>query len=183
MFGEAYQFSYRKFTLGNKNHGQPWIKEHLYTFKGKKDSQYMVIVEEYDFDFYAIKFHLKKDRNNKKKYEELTGYNDATRVIRTCVDIMIDLYKKNPYCSFGFKGSNSENESVFNTKRFRIYRQVMEYFFSLEKFFHFYDISSSSYMLINKDNPLDTPKGNLFEQIKNMLLSHYIIEKTPPNEA
>lgn len=179
MFGEGYPFDYRNFKLG-KPLGEPWEKEHLYTFRCRNNYQYMVIVEEYDYNFFAIKFHLKKDRDNKKKYEILTNYNDAPRVIRTCVDIMIALYNKNPYCSFGFKGSNSDSELPANTKRFRIYKQVMEYFFSLEKFFHFYDKNSIAYLLLNKDNPLDTPTGNLFELIKNMLLFHYIIEKTPP---
>ncbi len=153
MFAEAYEFQYRNHKSGEML-GEPWEKEHLYTFKDKHHRKYIVVVEEYGYSFFAIKFHLRKDRNNPKKYELLTGYHDPARVIRTCVDIMIDLYQKNPYSSFGFKGSNSIGEANINTKRFRIYRQVMEFFFSLERFFHFYDTKNSAYLLINKDNPL-----------------------------
>jgi hypothetical protein len=168
MFEEGYHFRYVNFKEGKK-WNEPYIKEHLFTFDDKQNHRYIVRLQEFSYYFFAVKFHLKRDSHNPKKYEILTNYKDATRVIRTCIDIIIYLYKKNPYSSFGFIGNNSADEEKQNTTRFRVYKKVMENFFSLEKFYHFKDIKTSAYLLINRDNP-DT---DLFPKIRDMLLAVY----------
>lgn len=40
------------------------------------------------------------------------------------------LYKGNPHASFGFIGANMQNESIVNTKRFRVYRRLMATYFN-----------------------------------------------------
>ena len=57
-------------------------------------------------------------------------------------------------------------------KRFRVYKMVMENFFSPEKFNHFREESRSVYLLINKDNSIP----NLFEKIKKSFCV-YIFKK------
>lgn len=172
MFGEGYEFRLVNSRKGKKVN-ELYETEYIFTFKNRQKHQYMVRVQEFSYHFCAIKFHLTRDQFNPKKYEILTKHNDAPRIIRTCVNIMIAMYKQNPYRSFGFIGNNSEGENKANTKRFRIYKRVMENFFSPEKFFHFIEVKSSCYLLVNKDNP----NKDLAVHITEMLDSLYIFEK------
>lgn len=173
MFGEGYEFRLVN-SIKGKRINEDFEEEYRFLFKGKQKCQYMVRVQEFSYYFCAVKFHLARDQfKGKEKYKILTRFNDAPRVIRTCVNIMIEMYKQNPYRSFGFIGENSEKENKTNTKRFRIYKRVMENFFSPEKFFHFSDVNSSCYLLINKDNP----DKDLAIHVIEMLHSLYVFEK------
>jgi hypothetical protein len=173
MFEKGYEFREVNSRKGQRIN-EPYEKEYLFTFKGKNKCPYMVRVQEFSHHFCAIKFHLERDQDKgEKKYQVLTNLKDATRIIRTCVDIMAYMYNKNPYRSFGFIGSNSEGESEVNTTRFRIYKQVMENLFSPEKFFHITNFSAICYLLINKDNPTK----DLVKEVTLMLLSNYIFKK------
>ena len=66
--------------------------------------------------------------------------------------IMRDIYKKNPYASFGFIGSNLPNEEKENTKRFRLYSKVVSQVISPIAFEHRLSLKHSAYLLINRDN-------------------------------
>lgn len=123
----------------------------LYTFKSPKSHQwYWVWVEVYDSNFYAIKFHLKAHRHSDNKYNLLTGFNEVRPVINTCIAIMLEIYKGNPHASFGFIGANMQNESIVNTKRFRVYRRLMATYFNENSFEHFFNIKKSTYIMISK---------------------------------
>ena len=72
----------------------------LYTFKSSRSHQwYWVWVEVYEYDLYAVKFHLKAHRDSKNKYNLMTGLNEARPVIHTCIAIMQEIADINPHRS------------------------------------------------------------------------------------
>jgi hypothetical protein len=80
-------------------------------------------LEEFDHDFYAVKFHLKSLSNSENRFRFLTNNHDAAKVINTSLEVMRHfLLNKNKKASFGFSGAASleENENL-ETKRFHIY--------------------------------------------------------------
>jgi hypothetical protein len=97
---------------------------------------------------YAVKFHLKADKNSQYKYNRLTGLNEARPVINTCIAIMLEIYKANKRASFGFIASNMPDESENETKRFRVYKRIMATYFSYVHFEHIEIKEKSAYMMI-----------------------------------
>lgn len=99
-------------------------------------------------------------------------------IIRTCVNIMLNIFAGNPGASFGFVGSNSVNktrkgnpivEGMVNTQRFRVYQTLMYNFFGRDTFEHSENVKHSAYLLINRQNdPIDKFKSKaeeMFEQL------------------
>lgn len=83
--------------------------------------------------------------------------------------------EKNPWASFGFIGEQLQTEdSSKNTKRFRVYKCVMENFFSPLNFTHYIKEESSMYLILNNLNLKDNP--NVLSQIEKMIVEYYEIE-------
>jgi hypothetical protein len=82
-------------------------KVHLFAFRGKNNTSYLIECEEFECNFVAIKYFQKCDRDKPTnlKFGRLTNLGEATRVISTCIQAMLILAKQNPYYSFGFIGS------------------------------------------------------------------------------
>lgn len=170
MFDEG--FSYRK-VQRDKGRGKDVFEyKHIFTFWGDSKKKYIVHAEEYDFHTIIIKFHLKCHNKLENRYKKVVNLNEGVKVLRTCVDIMIDLYKENPYRSFGFVAADRESEQNIkepNNQRFRVYRGIMARFFSPLKFVHLRETSNNIYLLINKDYQ----EPNLPEKIIKMFSEHY----------
>ena len=123
----------------------------LYSFRSPKTHMwYWVWVEVYDHDFYTVKFHLKNHRHSPHKYNMMTHLYEARPVINTCIAIMQSIGELNPRSSFGFIGSNMENETEVNTKRFRVYRRFMATYFNEEHFVHMFNVKKSSYVMLRR---------------------------------
>lgn len=130
---------------------EPYTQKMLYTFDFPRTSQgYMVWVEKYEHHFYAIKFHLRKDKANKNRYNVMTGLGEARPVINTCIQIMPDIAKADELSSFGFIGASMLQESTINTKRFRVYRRIMATYVSEEHFEHRFNVKKSTYILLRR---------------------------------
>ena len=169
MFDSSYKFRYCNYNNAKK--GQYNVREHILTFSCKKKIQYIVRVEEYPHFMYVVKFYLKNHRLSDKKYNLLTNLHDPLSVIGTCVEIMLYFYAKNPSSSFAFIGANSLTEdSVKNTKRFRIYKRIMENSFSPFTFNHRIYEDESAYILLNKDNA----EQNLLEKVEQVFTDCYL---------
>ncbi len=167
MFDKYYEFRY---ILYKKSEGEfPYLREHKLTFVCRYNHRYIVNVQEFEYHVYIIKFHLKDHRHSENKYNLQTDYHDATRVITTCIEIMLYFYRKFPLASFGFIGANSVGESKKNTKRYRIYRRLMENFFSPIHFSHHYYEDGSAYLLLNRANTTE----NLLEKIRSLFIKFY----------
>jgi len=150
MFATAYPFSKLNFT--SKKIGDDILIEHIYTFRGKTKKRYIVIVEEYHYFVHIVKFCLQERKIYSNRFNHLTHLNECSRVLTTIGHIMRDVYKKNPYASFGFIGSNLLNEAKENTKRFRLYSKVVSQVISPVAFEHRLSLKHSAYLLINRDN-------------------------------
>ncbi len=168
MFDTAYKFNYQGHT---KTPTQPYLKLHKFSFKCRFNHKYIIRVEKYEYKVFVIKFYLKNHEQSEKKYQLLSGLNDATRVISTSIEAMIWLYKKDNLSSFGFIGANSENEDIGNTKRFKLYVKMMLNFFPPELFEHEEYEENSAYLLLNKQNSEEYK--NLQEIIEELFIKYY----------
>lgn len=170
MFDKSYTYHYHGYK--KDVHGEAWLKEHKFSFDCRLNQRYIVNVEEYPYDMYVPKFHLKAHTDSDQKYQLLTGFNDASRVISTCIRVMLSFHKENPAASFGFVGINLVNESKETTKRFRVYRQLMINLFSPIKFSHFEYEQESAYIILNKQR--QSEEENLLEKIEALFREHYL---------
>jgi hypothetical protein len=135
----------------------------------------LIRVEEYPFHVFAVKFHLKAHSNSENKYNLITRLNDANRVIGTAISVMLEFYRKNPFSSFGFVASRLLHEdSQNNTKRFRVYRRVIENLFSPMVFSHLYYERESCYLLLNRDYAKNAP--DLLLHVEEMFSKIYMID-------
>lgn len=157
------------FVMRDKSGDVPVL---LYHFRSTRTNQwYIVRVEQYPMNFYGIKFHLKSDSNNPKKYNRLTGLNEARPVINTCIAILMEVSNENPESSFGFIGANLQGESERETKRFRVYKRILTTYFSEEHFFHYQIIEKSAYALVRRTSLERNP--NLVHEISTYFSDNY----------
>lgn len=144
----------------------------LYRFKSTKSNLvYIVRVEEYEYNIYAVKFYQKSHSLSKDKYRIMTNTNEPRRIINTCINIMLTVYQKNKKASFGFVGANGFDEDISYTKRYRIYSRIIATYFSDEYFYHKENIDKSAYMLINNISLNENP--DLIEQIESFFIEQY----------
>lgn len=148
------------------------IRNILYTFKSTKSNLwYIVLVEQYEHDVFAVKFYPKKWSNSEHKYQMLTGTNEPRRIINTCINVMLNIYEKNPNASFGFIGANRINESTNETKRYKVYSTIVATYFSNDFFFHKENREKSAYLLINNKSLSSNP--TLVKDIEDFFTSQY----------
>lgn len=130
----------------------------LWTFRSTKSSKrYIVEVEGFENEFYGIKFYWKGVEKSKDRYSLLTNDFEPRTIIRSCIEIMLEYYRKNPIVSFGFvaapdlekdlKGKNIEVES--GSRRFKFYQRMMVNLFGPETFFQASDTTNTIYLMIN----------------------------------
>ncbi len=122
-----------------------------YSFKGKK-KRYCVLIEQYDYQVYAVKYYLAEKKSCSKRYNLLSFQGEATRVITTVAMIIIELANDNPFASFCFVGSRLLTEEKSNTKRFKLYSRILESKVSSVNFEHKHSKKYSSYIMINRHN-------------------------------
>lgn len=147
---------------------------------------YLVEIEKFKLNTFVIKFFLKKHKKNKHRYNLLSNEYKCRMVVMTIVNILLDVLRTNKDCNFAFIGSNTtdnrgnEKESKNKTKRFRVYRRVVENKIGPKTFSHFQSEQGSSYLLVNNatENVNDTKEkiSNMFKrefpQLVNMSLTH-----------
>ena len=150
MFASAYPHS--KLNHTSKQLGEDKLIEHIYAFRGKTNKRYIVLVEEYNYFVHIVKFCLQERKIYSDRFNQLTNLNECSRVLTTIGHIMRDIHKKNPYASFGFIGSNLPGEEKENTKRFKLYSNVVSQVISPVGFEHRVSLRHSAYLLVNRDN-------------------------------
>jgi hypothetical protein len=127
MFEAGY--NYRKVQVDKAKGEDVFLTKHIFVFISANHKKYIVEVEEYEHTMFILKFHLKCDSQSDNKYSKMTKYKDVNKVLRTCIDIMIEMYRENPYSSFGFMGANMVDEEIPNNKRYRVYKGIMSRLF------------------------------------------------------
>jgi hypothetical protein len=150
MFVTGYLFSKVNFT--SKKIDDDILIEHVYAFRGKTSKRYVVIVEEYQYFVFIVKFCLQERKKYSDRFIQLTGLNECSRVLTTIGHIIKEIYNENHYASFGFIGSNLPDEEKENTKRFRLYSKVVSQLIAPVTFEHRLSLKNSAYLLINRDS-------------------------------
>ena len=144
----------------------------LYRFKSTKTNRtYLVRVERYPHDVYIVKFYPTNLSNSKDRYSILTNDKEPRRIVNTCINILMDIFSDNPASSFGFIGSNSINEGKENTKRYRVYKTIINTKFGNETFEHYYNVKNSAYMLLRKTEL--AKNSDLIDKIENYFYLAY----------
>lgn len=136
------KFGWRFVQSDNPKRDKKYQKLHIYTFRTPK-YKYIVHIEEYEYDYYLISFFpkLNKDfyakqsilgamgREHYDEYSYLTKENIPLQIITLLISEMKEILKEKPYASFGYFGApnvkTGEDEDLFNTKRVRIYNNII----------------------------------------------------------
>jgi|SRR5439155_22141805 len=138
---------------------------------GKK---YLVTIEECKYKVYIPKFYPASLKNNKNRCNVLTNDYHAAGIIRTTINIMLEILKNNPGASFSWAGfpviMKNKKESKLFTQRFRIYKNVMLNFFNQENWYHYEDYRTSTYLLVNKQR---AHIDKYMEKVIKMLINIY----------
>ncbi len=129
------------------------ITLHCFTCRVANKNTYIINVEEYRHNIFAVKFYLKKHRKSENKYKfiENVGSDTARAIFSTCIEIMVHFLKTNPYSSFTYIASASKGESEKNNQRFRIYRYIFEISFPITDFDHKLYEEKSAYLILNRN--------------------------------
>jgi hypothetical protein len=130
---------------------------HIFTFYSSKNGlKYVVNIEEYEEELYAIKFYPKCLKRSEFKYNKIINKGDVINVLMTCASVIPYILKENKNASFGFVGSrtiNSTNkfvESFNENKRYRIYSDLIKQVIGDQTFVHIEYEKISGYLLVNK---------------------------------
>lgn len=168
----------------------------IYRFKNDFKDIYLVEVFYYEHNVYAIKFFMKKHRLSNNRYSLIypqrfkekrgcaTGNHNFLKVMNTVLMISLEIKRKDNLASFGFMGAPKPTESnpktnpenvnldntVANTKRYKVYQLYAKRYFNPEKFEYIYSKSSSILLLRNNDN-----KGQLTKEIAEDYINNIII--------
>lgn len=127
------------------------IKIDLWRFKSMKSGKiYLVDVEVYKNNVYAIKFYLKSQAHLSNRYSFQTNDFEPRRIVMSCIYIMRYYFQSDNRSSFAFIGANSIGENKSCTKRFRFYRTMVNTYFGTETFEHRTDERNSAYLLLRK---------------------------------
>lgn len=153
MFDESFPYKLiQKRSLDSRD----IISEAYYSFNSSK-RRYIVLVEEYPLQVFVPKFFPSSYRNSPHKYNLILNDFEASRIIRTCLNIMLDFNLEFPEASFAFVGANTKSknksETKIQTQRFRVYKNLMLNFFDTEHWWHYDDMLSSSYLLVKRNKP------------------------------
>jgi hypothetical protein len=119
-----------------------FLSKFIYTFRTPK-YKYNVYIEHYNYDLFVISFRPKLNKDffakqqmsaelGQKYYDEysfLTKENIPIKIFKLLIEVVRDIIKEYPYASFGYFGApdnkTGEDTDLFNTKRVRIYNQML----------------------------------------------------------
>lgn len=157
MFDSPYPYvrTFHK-EISNSKHLRSKTTYQFSTSLAKQD-KYLIEVEKYDNNVYVIKFFPKILKNNIKKFNVIHNNGHFSKIISTCIVLMISILKKDPMSNFGFIGSNTIDivnnivEGKSNSIRFRIYRYAVESLIGEDVFHHHLDENVSAYLLVNRN--------------------------------
>ena len=178
MFDSFYDFKYKNFEKGGDD--ELYLRVYNFTFLTSDNQRYVVRVEEYAYSVFIIKFYPKDFQDSPDKFKILTGKGKPQPILRTCINILIEHFLKiEPKASFGFLASELTDENTANTKRYRVYKNLMEFFFSPLNFTHYRYPDYSIYLLLNKANS----EENLLQKLEQMFWKYYDFGEKEINDS
>ena len=135
----------------------------LWTFRSiKSNKRYIVEIEGFANEFYGIKFYWKGVEKSKNRYSLLTNDYEPRTIVRSCIEIMLDYYKRNNFVSFGFVAASDLEKDIkgkhlpdgVGSRRFNFYRRLMINLFGPETFLQISDTENKIYLMVNKQQLL-----------------------------
>ncbi len=159
----------------------------IWTFKSaKSNKRYIVEVEGFENDFWGLKFYWKGVEKSKHRYSLLTNDYEPRIIVRSCIEVMLEYFRKNQLLSFGFvaapdleKDMKGKNVSKTNgSRRFRFYQRMMVNLFGPKTFYQASDTTETIYLMINMKQ---LAGGNITikaieDKINRTYLGTYIVE-------
>ncbi len=130
----------------------------LWTFRSRKSNKrYIVEVEGFENEFWGLKFYWKGVEKSKNRYSLLTNDFEPRTIVRSCIEIMLEYFRKNPLVSFGFVAAPDLDKDIKNKKvnktsgsrRFKFYQRMMINLFGPETFYQVSDTTNTIYLLVN----------------------------------
>lgn len=158
----------------------------LWTFKSTKtNKRYIVEVEGFENEFYGLKFYWKGVEKSKDRYSLLTNDYEPRTIVRSCIEVMLEYYRRNPLVSFGFVAAPDLDKDIEGkrvdkqngSRRFRFYQRMMINLFGPETFYQVSDTTNTIYLLVNRiqlSNNAITLK-DIEQNLNQTYLGEYII--------
>lgn len=147
MVDSDYPFS----QLGESTCPYTGAKVRKYKFK-TRETVYHVLVKHVHATFYEVSFFrkIKASSSIKEKYGEVVNGKLPGKILFTCIKIAKHFLSFKPDACFIFLGFPCAGESLNNTKRFRIYRQIASKYFDPSIWMHKLDDRLSIYLISQK---------------------------------
>ncbi len=171
MFENGYTF--RLATKQVIRNEYPLIEKLIYVFRTRLGRRYIVDIHRYEHRVYVIKFHDKRHSSSDDRFNLVLNDFDAGRILKTVLEIALEILKKDESASFAFVGAykkDLETPTTAKSQRYRIYKRICEYFLGAKTFIHSYEERSNSYLLVNRKN---TNPEDLSESIINMFAKQF----------
>lgn len=180
------KFGWRYVQTKNPKSDSKYKKLRVYSFHTPK-YKYIVHIEEYEYDYFLISFFPKlntdfyvrqqklADKGQKfyDKYSYQTKENIPFKIFSLLVSEIKNILKDHPYASFGYFGAPDyklgEETDLFNTKRVRIYNQLLNDEFNQTHIIKS-ELEFSGGMVLNKEVLDEYP--NLEMYCRDILQSH-----------
>ena len=180
------EFYKPKFIMRSKDSVSLRITDY-WTFKSlKSNKRYIVEVEGFENEFYGLKFYWKGVEKSKFRYSLLTNDYEPRVIVRSCIEVMLEYYRKNQLVSFGFVAAPDLEKDIQGkhfdgkngSRRFRFYQRMMVNLFGPQTFYQASDTTNTIYLMINMkelSSGAITIK-NIEERLNQTYLGEYTIE-------
>ncbi len=109
MFGSPYEFQYKNHSKGGPQ--DPFLRLHTYKFMVDGEP-YIVRAEEYKWRVLAIKFYPKSFEDSPDRYRKLTKKGKASRILSTCLQVMLDIRRRYPQASCALSAATSKERKA-----------------------------------------------------------------------
>lgn len=181
------EFYQPRFIMRSKDLSSPLRITDLWTFRSaKSNKRYIVEVEGFEKEFYGLKFYWKGVEKSKDRYSLLTNDYEPRKIVRSCIEIMLEYYRHNKLVSFGFVASPDLAKDIEGknfdidkgSRRFLFYQRMMLNLFGSDTFMHVSDTTHTIYLMVN--NTLLSKGQITIEEIATKInqtyLGNYIID-------
>jgi hypothetical protein len=180
------KFGWRYVQTEKPKYSSKYKSLRVYTFHTPK-YKYIVHIEEYEYDFFLISFfpklnidfYIKQEklaiRGQKyyDRYSYLTKENIPLRIFTLLVSEMKNILREKPYSSFGYFGApdykKGEQTDLFNTKRVRVYNQLLSDEFGSTHFVKS-ELEFSGGLVLNREVLDEYPNLEMYS--RDILQSH-----------
>ena len=152
----------------------------------KSNKRYIIEVEGFENEFFGLKFYWKGVEKSKNRYSLLTDDYEPRRIIRSCIEIMLEYYRKNPFISFGFVAAPDLEKDLVGksfdqkngSRRFRFYQRMMITLFGPETFLQVSDTTHTIYLMVNRQQLIQNnfTIKNIEDKLNQIYSGGYVLD-------